>query len=85
MGKPNVTWPWVGQNFPDLRWSDLRSDPAECCRMYLGILPKLAASESHTDKSPVLSVLMNFNINATQSHWKQKKKKKGKVICIAGI
>lgn len=83
MVNPDV--PWLAQNIPDICYSDLRSDPRERCWKYLGVSPEPAASEFHTDESLVLSVLMNFNTDATQSHWKPKKKKKGKKIHIAGI
>lgn len=75
MVNPNVTWSWDGSYVSDLTSSDLRSDPGGSRWKGLGFLPKLPASESHTDENPVLSVLMNFNIDPTQSNWKQQKKR----------
>lgn len=43
-GKPKeITWPWVGQNVPDLRSSDLRSDSQRVLLEVFGVLTQTSS------------------------------------------
>lgn len=59
----------------------------KCCWKYFGFPPpKLPASESHTNESPVLSVLMNFNTDTHRLHFCRYCKARGKELprCACG-